>query len=186
MNRRDLIEIVRADVTRYPDSPLRTFLLRPEFRHTMAFRCDVFLIAQAGRLAWAARKVLMFYRLRSRTLGFDVHASAEIGPGLYLPPHPGGVVVHSLARIGKNCNLHQGVTIGRKHRGRQEGAPSVGDEVWIGPGAKLVGAITVGDGAVIGPNCVVSEDVPAGGVLAAPRPTLLSTAGSAGYIKNRS
>ena len=178
----ELLSIVKADVRRYPDTPIRVALLHPEFRHTVALRVHVFLDAHRGILGRIARVPLLLYRFRAKTLGFDVSALAEIGPGLYFAPHPGGVVVHGLARIGKNCNLHQGVTIGRKHRGPQAGAPRVGDDVWIGPGAKLVGAITVGDGAVIGPNCVVSEDVPPGGVVAVSRAVLLSTNGSEGYI----
>jgi serine O-acetyltransferase len=123
------------------------------------------------------------YWYRARTLGFDLSPSSQIGPGLYVDPHPGGVVVHSDARLGRNCNLHHGVTIGRKHRGRHKGVPRVGDNVWIGPGAKLIGAITVGSDVVIGPNCVVSEDVPSGSVLAAERPHLIGMAGSDGYVE---
>jgi serine O-acetyltransferase len=63
--------------------------------------------------------------------------------------------------------------------------PRLGDNVWVGPGSKLVGAITIGSDAVIGPNCVVSEDIPPGAVVAVERPKLLGTTGSVAYVARR-
>lgn len=178
-----LVATIRADAHRYGGGLLRLFALERVFRHTIAMRVDAFLASRDGMLARLVRAPVVVYRYRARTLGYDVSPLAQVGEGLYVAPHPGGVVVHPEARIGRNCNLHHGVTIGRKHRGPHAGTPSIGDDVWIGPGAKLVGAITVGDGAVIGPNCVISDDLPAGAVVAAPRPELLSGRGSAGYVE---
>jgi serine O-acetyltransferase len=179
----EFMDLVRSDAHRYGDGLLRLLLIERAFRHLAGLRLLAFVSKRGGLLARSARIGLLVYWHRARTLGFDVSPLAEIGPGLYVAPHPGGVVVHSEARIGKNCNLHHGVTIGRKHRGAHSGVPSIGDNVWIGPGAKLVGAISVGNGAVIGPNCVVSEDVPPEAVLAAGKPQVLGSSGSAGYVE---
>jgi serine O-acetyltransferase len=62
--------------------------------------------------------------------------------------------------IGENCNISRGVTIGQACRGRRKGTPIIGRHVYIGPGAKIVGAVRVGDFVAIGANCVVTDDVP--------------------------
>ncbi len=87
--------------------------------------------------------------------GFELHPDSSIGPGLYLGNHPGGVVVNPDARIGANCNLGHGVTVGQVNRGERAGAPVLGDRVWVGAGAKVLGAITIGDDVLIAPNAVV-------------------------------
>ncbi|WP_236544513.1 serine O-acetyltransferase [Roseovarius atlanticus] len=74
--------------------------------------------------------------------------------------HPNGVVVHPDAVIGPNCILFQQVTLGT-NRG-DKGAPQLGGHVDVGPGAKILGPVTIGDHAVIGANAVVLHDVPAG------------------------
>ncbi len=179
----EAIELIRADAHRYGGSIMRLLVMERVFRHIASLRLNALLCRKRGFGGRVARVATLLYWHRARTLGFDVSPEATIGPGLYVDPHPGGVVVHREAGLGKNCNLHHGVTIGRKHRGPRAGAPQVGNNVWIGPGAKLVGAITVGNDAVIGPNCVVAEDVAPAAVLAVARPQVVSAAGSAGYIE---
>jgi serine O-acetyltransferase len=83
------------------------------------------------------------------------------GEGLCVA-HYGSVVVSHLAKVGRNCDLHQGVTIGAE-RGQ---APIIGNDVFIGPGAVVSGGVIVGDGAVIAANAVVTHDVPPGVVVA--------------------
>lgn len=87
----------------------------------------------------------------------DIHPAARISFDLKLP-HPNGVVVHENAVIGRNCMIMQQVTIGMIRTGE---VPTIGDDVYIGAGAKLIGKLTVGDGARIGANAVVLNDVPA-------------------------
>lgn len=86
--------------------------------------------------------------------------AARIAGGLLLP-HPNGVVVHPEAVIGPNCLLFQQVTLGT---GPKPGVPRLGGNVDVGPGAKILGGVTIGDHAVIGANAVVVSDVPAGAV----------------------
>jgi len=87
-------------------------------------------------------------------------AQATIGPGLYIG-HIGGVHINPQAVLGRNCDLAHRVTIGTSAMGR-EGAPVLGDDVYIGTGATLVGKIKVGNGAKIAANTLVIGNVPAG------------------------
>jgi serine O-acetyltransferase len=87
-------------------------------------------------------------------------AQATIGPGLYIG-HIGGVHINPQAVLGRNCDLAHRVTIGTSAMGRQ-GAPVLGDDVYIGTGATLVGKIKVGNGAKIAANTLVISNVPAG------------------------
>jgi serine O-acetyltransferase len=94
-----------------------------------------------------------------------VPVSAAIGEGSRCGHRGVGVVIHPHARIGKRCVIRVQVVIGAA-RGEDgpEDAPVIGDDVSIGVGAKILGRIHVGDGASIGANAVVIEDVPAGAV----------------------
>jgi serine O-acetyltransferase len=98
------------------------------------------------------------HRFWSAVTGAEIPLnSARIEGGL-LMPHPNGVVVHPEAVIGPNCMLFQQVTIGS---GPRPGVPRLGGHVDVGPGAKILGGVTIGDHAVIGANAVVVNDVPA-------------------------
>jgi len=87
-------------------------------------------------------------------------AQATIGPGLYIG-HIGGVHINPQAVLGRNCDVAHRVTIGTSAMGR-EGAPVLGDDVYIGTGATLVGKIKIGNGAKIAANTLVISNVPAG------------------------
>lgn len=89
-----------------------------------------------------------------------IDPQASIGPGFYVG-HIGGVHINPGAVLGSNCDLAHRVTIGTSAMGRQ-GAPVLGNDVYIGTGATLVGKIKVGDGAKIAANTLVITNVPAG------------------------
>tara|TARA_R110001599_G_scaffold305286_1_gene511613 strand:+ start:585 stop:1103 length:519 start_codon:yes stop_codon:yes gene_type:complete len=95
--------------------------------------------------------------------GADIPINCNIGGGLCIP-HPNGIVIHPLAKIGVNCLIHQQVTIGVGRKNNQ--APVIGGHVDIGTGAKIIGAITIGEHALIGANAVVVKDVPAYAIVA--------------------
>ncbi|WP_033149731.1 serine O-acetyltransferase [Prevotella sp. RM4] len=86
-------------------------------------------------------------------MGWDIPVNT-FGPGLKIN-HFGLIVVNPNARIGAFCDIHQGVNIGQ-HGDDQWDVPTIGDNVWIGPGAKIFGRITIADGCAIGANAVVS------------------------------
>ena len=99
------------------------------------------------------------HRFWSVVTGADIPLGSKIGGGLYLP-HPNGVVIHPQAEIGPNCLIFQQVTVGMANGG----LPSLGGHVDVGAGAKVLGAVHVGNHARIGANAVVLEDVPAAAV----------------------
>lgn len=128
---------------------------------------------------------LMVRRVRYK-YGVSIPAGVRIGKGFYIG-HFGGVVIHRDVVIGDNCNISQGVTIGIANRGRLKGVPSIGNRVFIGPGAVVVGGGLVGDEAMIGANSVVNFDVPPRAVVVGNPAVVISTAyGSDGYINNLS
>ncbi|MBO1321017.1 hypothetical protein J3U88_21240 [Acanthopleuribacter pedis] len=91
--------------------------------------------------------------------GIAINREAEIGPAFHLIHH-GNVKIHPEARIGARCGMMHDVTLGLSP-GR-EGAPVIGNDVFIGAGAKIVGPVEIGDGAMIGANSLVINHVPAG------------------------
>lgn len=153
----------------------------PGFNYCFWMRTCAFLESRAGPWRPAARWARGVLFRRSLRFGIEIPPQTRIGPGLYIG-HFGGLVVHPGTVIGRNCNLSQGVTIGRANRGDRAGCPVIGDDVYIAPGAKLFGRIRVGDRAAIGANAVVTHDVPDGAVAAGVPAKVISNEGSAGYI----
>jgi serine O-acetyltransferase len=95
---------------------------------------------------------------RART-GIEIHPGARIGPGLFID-HGMGVVIGETAEVGADVTLYQGVTLGGTGKERGKRHPTIGDGVVIGTGAKVLGAITVGDRCKIGAGAVVVRSVP--------------------------
>lgn len=131
-------------------------------------------------LAMFGRIMLRHYMIK---FGIGISFRGQIGPGLYIG-HFGGVIVSSQAKIGANCNLSQDVTIGVSRRGSNQGAPTVGDNVYFGPGSRVFGAVTIGNNVAVGANCVVTKDVPADAVVVGVPAKVISHQGSAGYINH--
>lgn len=102
---------------------------------------------------------LLFKQMEIMT-GISLPASVEIGKGLYVG-HFGGIILHSAVKIGENCSLGPGVLIGTKGGGNK-GVPVIGNDVYIGVGAKILGGIKIGDRVKIGANAVVLSDIPDG------------------------
>lgn len=91
--------------------------------------------------------------------GIEIPRSAKVGPGLYIG-HYGGITVSSVAVIGRDCNLSQNITIGVSGAGAKRGAPTLGDNVYVAPGARLFGKIMIGNNVKIGANAVIHKDLP--------------------------
>ncbi len=131
----------------------------------------------------------IFYRMMLRRYqvkyGFQISAKTEIGGGLYLG-HWGTVVVNPKAKIGKNCNLAHGVTIGQTNRGEKQGVPEIGDDVWIGTNSVIVGGIKIGNNVLIAPNSYVINDVEDDSIVVGnPARTMKKESATEGYINNR-
>lgn len=111
---------------------------------------------------WSIR----FHR-QSVRCGFDIPPNV-FGPGLSIA-HRGTIVVHPDARIGQNCRIHVDVVIGTRP-GPLDLVPRIGDNCYIGPGAKLFGDIVIGDNTAIGANSVVNTSFPEGNMTIAGAP----------------
>ena len=115
------------------------------------------------------RKILSFiYKVKLQKLmnkyNFNISANSNIGYGLYLG-HNGTIIVNHEAKIGNNCNIGVGVTIGMENRGTRVGCPVIGNNVWIGTNAVIVGKITIGDNVLIAPNAFVNFSVPSNSIV---------------------
>ena len=129
------------------------------------------LIRSVGRkLYWlySTLSVLYFGLLNLGTVGDLRHFSSCDIPTRLPPstdvPHPVGIVIGRGIRIGDRCTILHNVTIGVTEMGA--GVPDIGDDVYIGCGAAVLGDVEVGDGAVVGANAVVLSDVPEGATVA--------------------
>ena len=96
--------------------------------------------------------------------GVEIHPGATLGKGLFID-HATGVVIGETAEVGNNVTIYHGVTLGGTSLEAVKRHPTVGDDVIIGAGAKVLGAITIGDGSRIGANSVVVKSVPPGAVV---------------------
>lgn len=97
-----------------------------------------------------AKLLFWFFRI-------EISSEARIGPGLRLP-HPTGIIIAPGSVVGKNCDLYADTRLVLAHGNRQ--GPVLGNGVFMGDGAKAVGAVTIGDDAVIGVSAVVTKEIP--------------------------
>ncbi|MCO7127063.1 serine acetyltransferase [Sporolactobacillus shoreicorticis] len=120
-----------------------------------------FRVPVIRQLLWGIYKVLNLI-IAKGFCSADIPASSKIGSGLYLAHGGSGVVVHERAVIGERVSILQQVTIGENshHRTHPDDSPVIGNDVYIGAGAKVVGKIKIGDHAIIGANAVVLTNVP--------------------------
>lgn len=96
-----------------------------------------------------------------RKTGIEIHPGAQIGRGFFID-HGSGVIIGETTIIGDNVTLYQGVTLGGTGKEQGKRHPTLGNNIMIGAGAKVLGSCTIGDNCKIGAGSVVLEDVPAG------------------------
>ena len=119
-----------------------------------------------------------------RHYGIQIPSATRIGKGFYIG-HYGTIIVNAKAIIGDNVNISQGVTIGQANRGQHKGVPVIGNEVYIGPGAKIVGKVVIGNNVAIGANAVVTNDVPDNACVAGVPARIINMKGAEGYVINK-
>ena len=147
-----------ADMARYPR--------RPFLKEQSAWAIWVYRFGRRNdrRKPGLLRKVAdrwywMLYRATETLTGISIPKSVEIGPGLRIY-HFGNIFIHKDVKIGANCTLRQGVTLGNRFEGGP--VPHLDDNVELGAYAQVLGGVRIGQGAKIGAMSVVLEDVPAG------------------------
>jgi serine O-acetyltransferase len=160
-----MFENLRRDSARY--ASLGGWQTHPGFWIGAVYRLGVWAHGQPSR--WLRWPLWVLYRLLRLPLRiFNVHLwagarGAKIGPGLCLI-HPTNVMIGRGVEIGEDCLIFHDVTIGT---GTLPSVPKIGNKVDIYVGARLLGGIAIGDGCMIGANCVVTRDVPEGSVVVA-------------------
>lgn len=161
-----MFDNLRRDAARYAE--LGGWYAHPGFWIGAVYRLGMWASSLPHALLrlpfWILYRLL---RLPLRIFNVDVWAGARgarIGPGLCLI-HPANIIIGRGVEIGENCLIFHEVTLGT---GPTPGIPKIGDNVDIYVGARVLGGVTVGDGSMIGANCVVTKDVPAHSVALAP------------------
>ena len=156
---KEALSAVKDDVrsTRERDpaakSDLEVLLLYPGVHALVAHRLAHRL--HKSEHYFAARAVSQAARL---VTGIEIHPAAKIGKGLMID-HGMGVVIGETAEIGDNCTIYQGVTLGGTGKDVGKRHPTIGNNVLIGAGAKVLGPLTVGDNTKIAANAVVLDDI---------------------------
>jgi serine O-acetyltransferase len=113
--------------------------------------------------------------------GISIPASVTIGHSFYIG-HFGGIILNANSKIGDNCNISQGVTIGVSGIDEKRGVPVIGNNVYIAPNSVVAGKIIIGDDVLIGACSLVNKDVEAGSVMLGSPAVKISDKGSKGYI----
>ena len=147
-------ELYHADISRYGGNP-ELYMKVFHYLHRKAEAVNVAPI----RLIYKA-----LYRIWANRRGLEISANHQIGGGIYIG-HAYNITINGKAKIGRNCNIHKGIVIGQTNRGSHKGVPTIGNEVWIGINAAIVGGITIGDDVLIAPNSFVNVDVPSHSVV---------------------
>lgn len=141
--------------------------VEPGFKYIFLMRiCKYFYMKKKNVIEKILFKILKFrFRKLQYKYGIDIPYVTEIKEG-FLISHFTGIVVNSYVKIGRNCSILQGVTIGNNLYKGRENLAIIGDNVFIGAGAKIIGPVTIGDNVTIGANTVVIKDIPDNSVVA--------------------
>jgi serine O-acetyltransferase len=155
-NKNDYSNYLEADrVSLSKTSSLKSLLFDDIWRFQKTLRKLEYLTNCKGNKLYRLL-VTLSYRRQQRKLGFTIPTNV-FGPGLSIA-HRGTIVVNSDARIGANCRLHVCTNIGTA-AGESSAAPKIGDNCYIGPGAKIFGSIEIGDNVAIAANAVVNKSI---------------------------
>ena len=159
------IKFLQSDILRWKITCLRDFFysfFEQAIWATVLYRVSrILFLIEFPILKYFLRFIaFLLYKFSDIVLGAAIPPSAEIGPGFYLG-HTGCIRIHQEMKAGKNLSLGTGVILGQKGLGIK-GAPCLGDDVYIGVGAKILGPVHIGNNVRIGANAVVISDLPDG------------------------
>ena len=155
-----MFDRIRADIKAIREhdpaarSSAEVFFLYSGFHAILYHRLSNFLFRH--KRFFLARWVSQHARRRT---GIEIHPAAKIGRGVFID-HGMGVVIGETAEGGDNCVIYQGVTLGGTGKDRGKRHPTLGNNVMVGAGAKILGPFRVGDNAKIAANAVVLEEIP--------------------------
>jgi len=171
-----MLESVRADLNRYcgvkPSlaGKLRVVRTSCGFRATAIHRFGRWVESAFASPGWLPVRCLLLgvYACLShavgKAFGIWIDRRAHIGKGLYIG-HFGGIVI-GVCRMGEHCSVHQHVRVGMKKSAEVDAGPQIGDKVWIGAHARIVGSVRIGNGVTVSAGCVVRQDIRSGRLVA--------------------
>ncbi len=177
-------EIIKADLFRYVPKKYNFINLLKGLR-SQGFRY-MFLRRKVELCSrWNPLHYLYWILKRHYIYKYGFQIAGKIGKGFFIG-HFGTIVTNEDTIIGDNCNIAHGVTIGVTRRGFKAGVPVIGDEVWIGTGATIVGKVFIGNNVLIAPGAYVNFDVPDNSIVIG-NPGIIKTSINAteGYINNK-
>lgn len=188
MNKRMTVkQLIKSDCRRYwGQSNLKGIMkakyVQPAFRYTIEYRKvhNYIIKGKKGVGYFYHRYKLLKYSIK---YGYQIGVEAEIGPGFYIG-HRGSVIINGRAELGANVNVATGVTIGQENRGKRKGYPTIGNKVWIGTNAVIVGNIKIGNNVLVAPNTFVNFDVPSDSIVVGnPAKIIPNKEATLGYIQ---
>jgi serine O-acetyltransferase len=179
---------VKKDCYRYTResnflSVLKSIAYIPGYRFMFLVRTAYYFKSKGSLclfLYFMMRVLMNHYKFK---YGIDIPYNTNIGVGFYIG-HFGGIFINSKAILGCNCNINNDVTIGVTYGGKNPGVPKIGNNVYIGPGSKILGGIHIGNNVAIGANSVVIESVDDNAVVAGIPAKIISRNGSYNYVVN--
>jgi len=149
----------------------------PGIHAVVVFRFGQWILRQHFAIRILLKPLYAFLNHRTKAKwGIMLAPTARIGKGFHIF-HFGGIFVGEQVIIGENCSLSHDVTIGLAGEGKRRGAPMIGNNVYIAPGAKIAGRVHIGNNVKIGANAVVSKDVPDNALVQVPSMQVVSFQG---------
>lgn len=183
----DYVNYIKSDLFRYAGKiGVKEFIYY--YAKSEGFRFSVWLrLCYFMRLKKSTKYTLfpiciVFYKHYKYKFGYDISYSCEIGPGLLLF-HISGIVLAPL-KIGKNATISQCTTIGMTISEGVKQYPIIGDNVYLAPGSKVIGGVSIGNNVAIGSNCVVNKSIPENAVVVGIPARIVSFKGARDYINN--
>ena len=199
----ELKDIVYSDLYRFTGNKRRAsrvyltfieeWMSSPEFRFLNSLRRTQYYHQRMTNSRRIFRRFRFWLAFRFHNLGlnnktrkyhFQIPYETKIGKGLYIA-HFGRIIIHPKSVIGHNVNISTGVVIGTQFRGPKKGAPNIGNYVWIGANAIIIGNVRIGNNVLIAPGAYVNFDVPDNSIVIG-NPGLIrrSPGATLGYINN--
>lgn len=185
-----LIKLLKSDFNRYiatgGRSKIKILFFNQGFIFTSIFRINSAFYSYFKNVPLLSKIIglycLIWLKISQIITGLSIPVGLKIGQGIFIS-HSGSIIINTQCEIGNNCNFAPGVVIGYGIKNGVEGYPKIGNQVFIGPGAKIFGPIKIEDNVAIGANAVVNCDVPENAVVAGVPAKIVSMKGSSLYIK---
>lgn len=183
---RVLKEKIKKDIFRFYGEdkiPIKKRMFEDkELKYIITLRKTQFYKLNKRRILYIVNSIIL--KKMQRKYFIQIPANVEIGEGFYIG-HLGRIIINPTAKIGKNVNIATGVTIGQENRGKRKGTPIIGDRVWIGTNAVIVGKIKIEPNVLIAPNAYVNFDVPSDSIVIGNPAKIIHKEGACdSYIEN--